>query len=233
VPVLYLHPIGLDGDMWGDAALPGALTPSFPGFGDTPLPAPPSFDGLVDFVADLLRDRGPADLVGVSLGSMVAQHVALRRPDRVRSVVLACGGPASHPQAMTDRAVAARAQGMAGILPSTLERWFTPAALAAPEHPGVAYASRRLLADDQEVYAQYWEAMAHHDVAAELGALRIRVTVVAGSADASVPVPVMKDIAARVPGAVFELVDGPHMLPLENASEFADVVARHLHGIDG
>jgi 3-oxoadipate enol-lactonase len=228
VPVLYLHPVGLDGAMWRDVAVPGALTPSFPGFGDTPLPEAPSFERLVEFVGEVLDGHGPADVVGVSLGSMVAQQVAVRRPDLVRSLVLACGGAATAAEAMLGRARATREEGMSGVLPSTLERWFTPAALAVEDHPGVGYVRARLLSDDPLVFAAYWAAMAEHDVTEELGKIAVPVTVVAGSEDVSVPVPVMREVADRIPGAAFHVVDGPHMLPLENPAGFAEAVERHL-----
>ncbi|MCW2899938.1 MAG: alpha/beta hydrolase fold protein [Streptosporangiaceae bacterium] len=232
MPVVYLHPIGLDGEMWGSAALPGALTPSFPGFGGTPLEGKPTFERLVDFVADAVRGRGPVDLVGVSLGSMVAQHVAVRRPDLVRSVVLACGGMATVPEVSLERAATTRRVRMAGVLVSTLERWFSPAVLGDESHPGVAYARERLVTDSADVFAAYWEAMAEHDVRAQLPGLEVPATVVAGSADVSVPVATMREVCDLIPEARFQVLEGPHMLPLENPSGFADAVAAHLAWVD-
>jgi 3-oxoadipate enol-lactonase len=229
VPAVYLHPVGLDGALWGSVAEPGALTPSFPGFGDTPpLPGPPSFAALVDFVAGAVAGSGPVDLVGVSLGSMVAQHVAVRRPELVRSLVLACGGLATATDALLERAAATRRGGMAGVLDSTLERWFTAPALAEPGHPGVAYARTRLLTDSAEVFAAYWEQMSAHDLAGQLPAVRVPTTVVAGDVDVSAPIPVMRLVADAIPGARFEVVPGPHLLPLENPAGFAATVREHL-----
>jgi pimeloyl-ACP methyl ester carboxylesterase len=229
VPVVYLHPIGLDAQLWRDLAGPGDLALSFPGFGDTPLPEPPTFPALADFVAGSVAE--PADLVGVSLGSMVAQHTALLRPDKVRSLVLACGGVAGNAEASRQRARDTRAGGMAGVLDSTMERWFTAEALAAREHPGVEYVRKRLLTDDPAVFAAYWEAMAGHDVREAIRQLRVPVTVVAAAGDRAVPVEVMRGVAELIEGAVFEVIDGPHIVPLENPAGFADVVRRHLNRV--
>lgn len=228
MPVVYLHPVGLDGEVWRSIAETGGLTPSFPGFGDTPLTAEPTFDRLVDFVGEVVAEQGPADLVGLSLGSMIAQHVAVERPELVRSLVLACGGMSTHPEAMRDRAETTRQVGMSGVLQTTLERWFTPAALAQDDHPGVAYARRRLLSDSADVFAAYWGAMAAHDLTDELKRIDVPVTVIAGSKDESVPVAAMREVADRIPGARFDVLDGPHILPLENPDGFVGLVREHL-----
>jgi 3-oxoadipate enol-lactonase len=229
MPVLYLHPIGLDGQVWRGATAGSALTPDFPGFGECPLHGKPSFGALVDFVASLLD--GPADIVGCSLGSMVAQHVAVGRPDLVRSLVLACGSARAHAEASRQRATAARTGGMEAVLPSTLERWLTPAALATDGHPGVSYVRNRLLRDDPEVFAQYWEAMAQHDMLDALSQIRVPTTVIAADGDRAVSVPDMAEIARRIPGAQLEVLPGPHILPLENGAGFRDAVGHHLERV--
>jgi pimeloyl-ACP methyl ester carboxylesterase len=231
VPIVYLHPVGLDGRFWDGVAVAGALTPDLPGFGDTPPAGSLSFAELVDFVAGLLPAGEPADIVGLSLGSMVAQHVAIRRPELVRSVVFACGSAAAGAEACLQRAEQTRDSGMEGVLVSTLERWFSPQALATEGHPGVAYARRRLLADDPATFAGYWEAMAEHDLTSSMETVRVPVTVIAATADAAVPVSVMADLADRIPGARLETIDGPHMVPLEDAAGFAALVTRHLERV--
>lgn len=229
MPVVYLHPIGLDARLWRDVAGPDELALSFPGFGDTPLAAPPTFAALADFVADSVP--GPADLVGVSLGSMVAQYTALLRPDKVRSLVLACGGVAGNAEASRQRARDTREHGMAGVLDSTLQRWFTPEALAEQAHPGVGYARKRLLTDDPAVFAAYWEMMAGHDLRARIGQVRVPATVVAAAGDRSVPVDAMRGVAELIDGAVFEVIDGPHIVPLENPAGFGELVRRHVNRV--
>jgi 3-oxoadipate enol-lactonase len=226
VPVVYLHPIGLDAQLWRDLVEPGDLALSFPGFGDTPLEEPLSLPALAAFVASRVRE--PADLVGVSLGSMVAQHTALLFPDKVRSVVLACAGVASGAETSRQRARDTREGGMAGVLATTLERWFSPEALATEGHPGVEYARKRLLTDDPAVFAAYWEAMAEHDLREEIGKLRIPVTVLAAAGDRAVPVDVLRGVAELIEGARFEVIDGPHIVPLENRAGFTGVVRGHL-----
>lgn len=223
--LVFLHPIGLDRRFWAGVAPDEARVLEFPGHGDVPAADRVTLAGLVEYVVDGLPR--PSTLVGLSLGGMVALEVAANRPDVVSSLVIACAGPASHPDVMRERAEATREGGMEGVLGSTLERWFTPEALAAAGHAGVAYARRRLLDDDPETFARYWEAMAAHDVKDALGSIDVPVTVIAGAQDRASSVETLTQMATSMPNAVLEVLEGPHMLPLEQPSTFSAALARH------
>jgi pimeloyl-ACP methyl ester carboxylesterase len=225
--LVLLHPIGLDSNCWEALRIAGAVTPDLPGHGRNPQGA--ATTGLAQ-AADCIAEAvsGKLDVAGVSLGGVVAQHLALRHPDRVRSLLLACCSAASPPEAMLARAAAAEAAGMAGVVEPTLERWFTPAALAAAEHPGVAYARRRLEADDAAVFAAFWRALAGHDTRRRLGEITVPVTVLGGWEDVATPLDRLLDLARRLPDSRTELLHGPHMLHLERPEVFAAALGRHL-----
>jgi pimeloyl-ACP methyl ester carboxylesterase len=229
-PILFLHPIGLDRTVWSQVMPPGATALDYPGHGTTEYSGPVSMAGLAEWV--LRHISRPTTLVGLSLGGMVAQQVAVREPAAVASLVVACSSAASRERAMRERAAATRETGMPGVLRSTLERWFTPDALATPGHPGVEYARDRLLAADPEIVARYWEAMAGHDVADRLASISVPTTFIAGAADPSSPPPVLANMARQVPGAQLRILDGPHMLTLERPQEFAATLHEHLDRLE-
>lgn len=228
--LVLLTPIGLDAGCWERVPLPGVATVkhTFPGFGGRPrAPEPPTMTSLADEIA--ASYEGPLALAGVSLGGMVAQHVAVRHPQRVQSLLVACTGASADPATMEQRAARVLADGMAGVLEETLARWFTPAALAVrPEPPGVAYARRTLLALEPACFADGWLAIAGHDIVARLGEIAVPTSALAGSADAASPVSRTQQISERVPGARFVVLDGPHMLHLERPVEFAAALSEHL-----
>ena len=230
VTLVLLTPIGLDAGCWEQVPLPAVATVkhTFPGFGGRPrAPQPPTMASLADEVA--ASYEGPLALAGVSLGGMVAQHVAVRHPQRVRSLLVACTGASADPATMEQRAARVLADGMPGVLEETLTRWFTPAAIAsAPEHPGVAYARRTLLALEPACFADGWLAIAGHDIVARLGEIAVPTSCLAGSADTASPVSRTQELSERVPGARFAVLDGPHMMHLERPVEFAAALAEHL-----
>ena len=90
-PLLLVH--GFGGAAWNFSELAPLLrgrrliVPDLPGHGgSSPLPAP-SIAAFADVLADVLD--GPADVVGPSMGGVVALRLAERHPRLVRSLVLA------------------------------------------------------------------------------------------------------------------------------------------------
>jgi pimeloyl-ACP methyl ester carboxylesterase len=90
-PLLLVH--GFGGAAWNFSELPPLLPvrrliiPDLPGHGaSSPLPAP-TLAGFADVLAEILD--GPVDVLGHSLGRVVALRLAERHPSLVRSLVLA------------------------------------------------------------------------------------------------------------------------------------------------
>jgi 3-oxoadipate enol-lactonase len=230
-PLVFLHPIGLDREIWRDVAPEAAVTLELPGFGETPAADDLTMATLSDWV--LAEVGEPATYVGLSLGGMVALQLAVRAPEAVRSIVVACSNAGGNPDVQLGRARDTLARGLEGMMEMTLDRWFSEAALAADAHPGVAYARRRLLADDPEVVAAYWTAMAGHDVRDQLPAIAVPASIIAGTGDKASSEDGLRTIAETIPGGRFTAIDGPHMLPLEQPARFAALVAEHCAWVDG
>ena len=228
--LVLLPPIGLDAACWDAVPLPDVSTRrhEFPGFGSRPRASPhPTMESLADEVAAAYP--GELDLVGVSMGAMVAQNIAVRHPGRVRSLMAACTGAAVDATAIAQRADEVEAKGMSGVLQETLERWFTPDALAAqPEHPGVVYARATLLALDARSFADGWRAIATHDVRARLSEIAAPTTCVVGASDPVGTVERVREIADGVPHSRLVALDGPHMIQLEQPQAFGEVIRNHL-----
>jgi 3-oxoadipate enol-lactonase len=238
--VVLLHPVGLDSTCW-DAQV-AALVPGFRvlrvdlrGHGRSDVPPPPySLSGFGADVHTLLRQLqlAPAHVIGLSLGGMVAQVLAVEYPADVRSLVLADTNSTLPPEArraMVERGEAAARGGMTSALESTLARWFTPSFMGSDV---VARVRERLLADDVSGWAAAWHAISELNTEPRLREIRVPTLVIIGEADLSVPVSRARAMADLIPGAAFHVITGaPHMAPLERPDLFNPPVLEFLRKV--
>ena len=238
--VLLLHPVGLDLTWW--EAQVEALRPEFQvvrmdfrGHGKSDIAPPPytlaNFAHDAHALLDSLR-IGPAHVIGLSLGGMVAQHLALEHPQDVRSVVLSntlCTLPPEARQAMRARGEAAEQSGMAAVVQPTIERWFTRGFL---DSALVARCRQHLLAHHVGAWASTWRAIGELDTLPRLGEIHVPTLVTTGDADVSTPVASAQVIASAIPGAVLKVMAGaPHMAPYEKPEVFNPLVVDFLRSV--
>lgn len=238
--VLLLHPIGLDSTWW--RSLTDALSSEFRvvaldfrGHGRSETAPPPySLQLFAQDAHELLNLIGgaPAHVVGLSLGGMVAQVLALDHPEDVLSLVPAdtiCTLLPEGRAAMVGRGDAAERGGMRSVVEATLERWFTPAFL---ESEPVSRCRERLLADSVTAWAATWRAISEIDTGPRLHELRVPALVMAGELDVSSRPEHARAIADRIPGAELHIVPGaPHMAQVEFPDLFNPPVLRFLRRV--
>ena len=231
---VLLPPVGMDEEFWQASGLlgEGHAAVVYPGHGSRATARPwPGLEQLADEVAELFADTadsGGADLIGVSLGGMIAQHVALRHPAVVRSLVLVSTTARTGRDLKLDRASRSGEDAWPGVVEETLARWFTAELLAAqPEHPGVLCVRRSLARVDPDAWAGAWRAMAYQDVLEELRAVQVPVSCVAGSEDRSAPLAALAAIAERVPRSRLLVMDAAHVAPVERPDEFRALIEDH------
>ena len=175
-----------------------------------------TMEDLADDLAGLLDALGirRAHVVGLSLGGMTAQMLAVRRPDLVDHLVLmatAAHLPGDWPQ----RAALVQAQGMAAIADAVVARWFTP---AFRDDPSVAALRDRFTAIDPAGYAACCLAIAGMDLRPLIPGITAPTLVVMGADDPATPPATGEAIRALVPGAELAVIPrAAHILAMEQA----------------
>ena len=238
-PVVLSHALGLDLHMWDSLAaeLAGTrevLRYDHRGHGGSAVPKGPySIDDLVDDAARLIREwgRGPIVWVGLSMGGMVGQGLAVRYPDLVKAVVLA-NTSSKYPEAaaaiFAQRVVSVQTGGMAAIVDSVMERYFS-AAFRAAQPEAVAAARAAVLRCDPVGYAACCQAVGGVDWLGRLHSVACPTLIIAGALDTGAPVAMSQAMLERSPGA--ELVvfdDASHLSIAEQPALFAQTLQRFL-----
>ena len=241
VPLVFANSLGTDMRLW-DQILPllptGLRIIRFDkrghGLSDCP-PAPYAMEHLVSDTEALLDGLGISDcvFVGLSIGGMIGQGLAARRPDLMRALVLsntaAKMGDAAMWQARID---AIRAGGIEALADAVMERWFSPAFLTRPE---LSVWSNMLTRTPVEGYIGCCHAIAGADLTESTKALTLPTLAIAGSDDGASPPDLVRGTAEMIAGSRFTVIEGAGHLPcVENPAAYAalltDFLKEHAHG---
>lgn len=235
--LMVLHPAGLDHSFMGRLIEAAAATHRVIGVdlrGHADSPAASSQTTLSDFVDDVhsvvqAHCAGPARVLGLSFGGMLAQMLALDHPQDVAALVLCGCGASFAPEVrpvLRARGALALEQGMQAIVQSTIERWFTPTFRLDPQ---VDRVRERLLSNRPANWAAVWNAISTLDALPRLPQLRVPTLVVAGEQDVATPPAASAALAEAIAGARLALLPGaPHMMQIESPAAFEAVVLDFL-----
>lgn len=237
-PILFIHGLGGTGNVFGPQI--AVLSRFFachrydaPGAGRSPSNGENTIDALVDAalsVLDHLSLNGPVHVVAHSMGTVVAQHLALKAPERVRSLSLI--GPVHAPgdagrAAMRDRAAKARAGGIVEIADQIVAGGTSAETKAA--NPAVTALVREfIMRQDPEGYALHCEALASA-VAADVGAISVPTLLITGDEDNTSPAPASAALAAKFGNADLIILGRTgHWTTVERPGEVSEALVNFL-----
>lgn len=237
--VVLLHGIG--GAAWGANA--SAFSPAevlawdLPGYGGTALLPETTFPALATALRDRLdRDGIPRiDLLGHSIGGMLAQEFALAYPERVRSLVLYATTPAfgGRDPAFAEAFLAERlapldaGAGMAGLAAEM------PAMLGPGAPPGAAEAaSVAMAAVPEDAYRATVRCLTTFDRRADTGRIPVPTLLITGDRDPLAPPRTMERMQAAIRGSRLVVLPGAgHLAHLECPAAFNAAVAGFLRSV--
>jgi 3-oxoadipate enol-lactonase len=204
------------------------------GHGGSAIPVGPyALDDLVDDAARLVREWGvgPVVWIGLSMGGMVGQGLAIHHPELVRGLVIA-NSSARYPEAAkamwAERIAKVERGGLETIADAVMERYFS-ADFGAAHADAVAGFRRHLLQTDAAGYVANCHAVRGVDWLDRLAQIRCPTLVVAGAEDIGAPVAMSEAMAARIPAAEIVVIErASHLSVVEQPEAFAQAVGRFL-----
>lgn len=234
-PVVFANSLGTDLRLW-DSVLPllprGLRIIRYDKRGHGLSSCPPAPYGMDQLVADaerLLDRLGVRDclFVGLSIGGMIAQGLASKRPNLVRAMTLSNTGARIGTREMwQDRIDAVGSGGVESLADAVMERWFSAEFRSGPE---LAVWRRMLVRTPAEGYAGCSAAIQGADFRDSTAALTLPTLAIAGDEDGSTPPDLVRETAGLVPGSRFCLIEGAGHLPcVEKPEAFAAVLGEFI-----
>jgi 3-oxoadipate enol-lactonase len=230
-PVVFANSLGTDFRLW-DRVIPllpkGLRLIRYDKRGHGLSSCPPGPYGMGALVRDaerFLDALGVRDcvFVGLSIGGMIAQGLAVKRLDQIRALVLSnTAAKIGTPQIWADRIGAIRAGGIEAVADATMQRWFT-----APFRAGTEIAAWRnmMVRQPLEGYLGCAHAVAGSDFITPTSGLTLPTLAIAGSEDGSTPPDMVRETADLIRGSRFELIRGAgHLPPVEKPAEYAQAL---------
>lgn len=236
--LVLIHALGTDLHLWDELIPllpPGLRILRFDlrghGASDVP-PAPYAMGALIRDTERLMDHFALRDSVvlGVSLGGLIAQGLAVKRLDLVRALVLSnTAAKIGRPEQWQDRIRAVQAGGMAALADDTMARWFGRDWQANPAMPA---RRARFLSTAPEGWCGCAAAIAGTDFYETTASLRLPTLALAGANDGSTPPDLVRETAELIPGHRFQLIRRAGHLPMvERPAEVASVVKAFLDAI--
>jgi len=243
-PLVLLHGFPLDHRMWeSQTALADhvrLIVPDLRGFGGSAAAVATSMEQLADDVAALLAAlhvTTPAVICGLSMGGYVAQHLAVRHPDRVAALVLVDTKlEADTPDARAARADLAAKVGRLGqgiladaMIPRLLAG--SAAARGLPHRAAVEETLRRTILEQPvaSIQAALGALGSRPDMTEAMRHVRVPTLLIAGAEDAITPPECLERAEEIMPCTRLLIVPhAGHMTPLETPAVFNAAVLEFL-----
>ncbi len=204
-------------------------------------PAAPLHSSVGEMADDTLAlmdalDIDAAHIVGHSTGGAIGQHLALRSPERLRSLVLSASWAGPTPLFTdlfrTRRRILLESGPESYLFSGSL--LVTPAWALESSYPGMEEVLRQRLDvfPGTEVELGRLNAVMGHDLRQEIHEIRVPTGVISARDDNVTPPEMSRELAERIRGAVrVQLPEGGHFCPVTVAREYNRELARLLDGI--
>jgi 3-oxoadipate enol-lactonase len=237
--VMMSHSLATDLSMWDPTvpALSGfrVLRYETRGHGKTDAPKGAyTLDQLADDALALLKALGIAKMhwVGLSMGGMIGQTLALKAPEVFASLSLCDTSsriPAEAKPLWADRIKMAQSQGMEPLVQSTLERWFTKP-FRESRKDVIDKVAAMIRTTPPDGYAGCCAAISQLDLTDRISAIKLPTFVIVGEDDPGTPVAAHRVINEKIAGSELVMVkSAAHLANMEQPEAFNKPLAAFLN----
>lgn len=237
--LVFSNSLGTDFRIWRDVIVRfvgecGILTYDKRGHGLSDVgDAPCGIDVHIADLAALLDHLGQKEAIicGLSVGGLIAQGLAVSRPDLVRALVLCdTAHKIGTEEKWNERIDAVQENGIEPIADGILEGWFTAGFRERPDFQGYR---NMLIRQPADGYADTCAAVRDADFTETSAGLDIPVICVVGDQDGSTPPEVVLETAKLIPNARYEVIEGAgHIVCVEQPDRLVQIIKAFMKECD-
>jgi 3-oxoadipate enol-lactonase len=209
-----------------------------PGYGESN-GLPTSLPDIASIAATWIESFAdqPVDVVGLSFGGMVAQHLALDHPHLVRTLALLDTSPAFGLDGVTtaDKWLASRVAPMHDKRSDDERLAAVISGLVGPDCPKEIrdYMVESMRAVPKATLDAACNALVHHDTRTRLPELHVPTVVGVGEYDTETPLAYSELLASLIPDALLVVIPGAgHLSNLEAPQQINDVLRRLWQSVE-
>jgi len=204
------------------------------GHGETEAsPGPYTLEQLTEDTRALLQELGitRTHFIGLSLGGMIGQLLALQHPELLQSLTL-CDTmsrvPTEAKPMWDERIHTAQSQGMRPLVEPTLARWFT--APFREQRPEVIHQVRAMIRSTPVAgYVGCCQAIAALNLTDRLKAINVPTLIIVGEDDPGTPVAASRTIQEHIKGSELVILkSAAHLSNLEQPQAFNEALTSFL-----
>lgn len=195
--------------------------------------APGSLNLLASDVHALLDHLGISGthFVGISIGGMIGQTLAIESPDRIASLVLANTTAFMPPPAVelwAQRVQVAQDRGVVALAQTSMERWF-PAAFRKAQPEIIARMVGEFASTSVDGYVTCCQAIMGLDTRAGLAAIRCPTLIVGGTEDPGAPAEALTRMNQQIAGSQLVMLEGAgHLSNIDQSGPFTATLTEFL-----
>ena len=209
------------------------------GHGGSDVPRVPyALDDLAGQAGDLLDLLGikQVHFLGLSLGGMIGQTLALKRPGCLASLMLCgttCRIPPEAQPLWQERISIAESEGMEPLVEPTIARWFTPPFRAA--RPETVERVRGMIRATSPLgYSGCCRAITNFDLAEHIHAISLPAMILVGEADQAMPIAMSRAVQERIAGSELVIIPAAsHLSSMEQPEAFNRAIMTFLNRTAG
>ena len=234
-PIVFSNSLGTDLRLWDK------IVPLLPeglriirydkrGHGLSSCPKGPySMGSLIRDAERLLEQLEVKDalFVGLSIGGMIAQGLAVKRLDLVRAMVLSnTAAKIGQPEMWQERIDAVNKGGIEALADPTMERWFSKEFRDTAE---LEIWRNMMVRQPAQGYVGCSAAIAGTDFYTPTSGLRLPTLGIGGAEDGSTPPDLVRETVDLIHGSKFELIRRAGHLPcVEKPEEYAAILSQFI-----